>query len=52
MAFKLSENSDFSCGTESGAFFPVKGAAIRGAENSAVPRGKWISARGAKSPSR
>ena len=46
MAFKLSENSDFSCGTESGAFFSVKGAAIMGAEGSAVPRGKWVSARG------
>ena len=46
LAFKLSENSDFSCGTESGAFFSVKGAAIMGAEDSAVPRGKWVSARG------
>ena len=46
LMFKLSENSDFSCGTESGAFFSVKGSAIGGAENYSVPRGKWISARG------
>lgn len=37
LMFKLSENSDFSCGTESGAFFSVKGSAIGGAENYSVP---------------
>lgn len=46
LVFKLSENSDFSCGTESGAFFSVKNAEIAGAEGSALPRGRWISARG------
>lgn len=46
LMFKLSENSDFSCGTESGEFFSVKGSAIGGAVNYAMPRGKWISARG------
>ena len=44
--FKLSEGSEFSCGTQNVTFFSVKDGQVNGNESEKLPMEKWLTAKG------
>lgn len=44
--FKLSEGSEFSCGTQNAIFFSVKGGKVNANVSEKLPAGKWLTAKG------
>ncbi len=44
--FKLSEGSEFSCGTQNATFFSVKDGQVNGNESEKLPMEKWLTAKG------